>query len=178
LSKKINEADLMSEKNFEESAESGILKSAKSGPQRMSEFVNSAVSEAAVDRAEVDVKKNEVYVGQAAQGAPNDVFVGATPGATADEVFVGAAAEPMKADPVTQALEELQGSLQRANTAVESVEERQAQIEAVYKKAEQMLEEVTRISEAMTVSSALRDRIKATMTRTKDLRRGVERNTG
>lgn len=163
--------------NNDEGLDNNVLKSARPQTQRMNEFVNSAVSDGAVDRAELEFQKNEVYVGAAAAATPNEVFIGASPAATADEVFVGAAPEPIKADPVAEAVEELQGSLRRATSAVESVEERQAQIEAVYQKAEQMLEEVTRISQAMTVNNELRDRIKATMARTKDLRRGVTRTS-
>lgn len=140
--------------------ESGILKSANSGPQRMSEFVNSAVSDSAVSRAEVEIQKNEVYVG-------------AAPEAVADEVFIGQA--PTVAGPQEQKVEALQETLAKADAIVESLEQRQAKLADVYDQAEKMLEEVSRIKEALTFDNKLRDRIEATIARTKNLRRGVQR---
>jgi hypothetical protein len=45
----------------------------------------------------------------------------------------------------------------------------------VYDQAEKMLEEVSRIKEALTFDNKLRERIEATIARTKNLRRGVQR---
>jgi len=140
--------------------ESGIVKSATSGPQRMSEFVNSAVSDSAVSRAEVDVQKNEVYVG-------------AVPEATPDEVFVGQTSDGLVLQ--EQKVEALQETLAKADALVESFEQRQTKLAEVYDQAEKMLEEVSRIKEALTFDNKLRERIEATIARTKNLRRGVQR---
>jgi ABC-type enterochelin transport system substrate-binding protein len=140
--------------------ETGILKSVSSGPQRMSEFVNSAVSESAVARAEVGIQKNEVYVGAVPEAAPDEVFIGQT----ADTVVLP-----------EQKVEALQETLAKADALVESFEQRQAKLTEVYDQAEKMLEEVSRIKEALTFDNKLRERIEATIARTKNLRRGVQR---
>ncbi len=140
--------------------EHGILKSTSSGPQRMSEFVNSAVSDSAVSRAEVEIQKNEVYVGASPEAVPNEVFVGHTP-------------EPLKLE--ENKVDALQETLAKADAIVESFEQRQAKLAEVYDQAEKMLEEVSRIKEALTFDNKLRERIEATIARTKNLRRGVQR---
>jgi DNA-directed RNA polymerase specialized sigma54-like protein len=140
--------------------ETGILKSAASGPQRMSEFMNSAVSESAVSRAEIEVQKNQVYVGATPAAVPNEVFVGQTPEAP---------------KPEEKKVEALQETLAKADALVESFEQRQAKLTEVYDQAEKMLEEVSRIKEALTFDNKLRERIEATIARTKNLRRGVKR---
>jgi DNA-directed RNA polymerase specialized sigma54-like protein len=140
--------------------ETGILKSTTSGPQRMSEFMNSAVSESAVSRAEIEVQKNQVYVGATPAAVPNEVFVGQTPEAP---------------KPEEKKVEALQETLAKANALVESFEQRQAKLTEVYDQAEKMLEEVSRIKEALTFDNKLRERIEATIARTKNLRRGVKR---
>jgi hypothetical protein len=58
----------------------------------------------------------------------------------------------------------------KVDALVQSVEQRQSQIEDAHNKAEAMLAEVSRIAEALTFSNALRDRINATVARTKRLR--------
>jgi hypothetical protein len=136
------------------------LKSTTSGPQRMSEFMNSAVSESAVSRAEIEVQKNQVYVGATPAAVPNEVFVGQTPEAP---------------KPEEKKVEALQETLAKANALVESFEQRQAKLTEVYDQAEKMLEEVSRIKEALTFDNKLRERIEATIARTKNLRRGVKR---
>jgi len=140
--------------------ETGILKSTISGPQRMSEFMNSAVSESAVSRAEIEVQKNQVYVGATPAAVPNEVFVGQTPEAP---------------KPEEEKVEALQETLAKADALVESFEQRQARLTEVYDQAEKMLEEVSRIKEALTFDNKLRERIEATIARTKNLRRGVKR---
>lgn len=140
--------------------ESGILKSATSAPQRMNEFVNSAVSESAVSRAEIEIHKNQVHLGATPTAVPNEVFVGQTPDtSTAEDTKV----------------EALQDTLAKADALVESFEQRQAKLAEAYDQAEKMLEEVSRIKEALTFDNKLRERIEATIARTKNLRRGVQR---
>jgi len=153
--------------------ETSVLKSANSGPQRMSEFVNSAVSDGAVERSEIEIQKNEVYVGEGAQIRPNEVYVGTAPQVTPDEVFVGQGPDPRM--PQQQQVEALQDTLAKADAIVESFEQRQAKLAEAYDQAEKMLEEVARIKEALTFDSKLRERIEATIARTKSLRRGVQR---
>lgn len=140
--------------------DSGILKSTNSGPQRMSEFVNSAVSDTAVVRSEVETQKNEVYAGATPEAVPNEVFIGQVP-------------EAQK--PEEQKVDALQETLAKADAIVESFEQRQAKLAEVYDQAEKMLEEVSRIKEALTFDNKLRERIEATIARTKNLRRGVQR---
>ena len=126
----------------------------------MSEFMNSAVSESAVSRAEIEVQKNQVYVGATPAAVPNEVFVGQTPEAP---------------KPEEKKVEALQETLAKADALVESFEQRQAKLTEVYDQAEKMLEEVSRIKEALTFDNKLRERIEATIARTKNLRRGVKR---
>jgi predicted nuclease with TOPRIM domain len=126
----------------------------------MSEFVNSAVSDSAVSRAEVEIQKNEVYVGAVPEATPDEVFIGQT----ADTVVLP-----------EQKVEALQETLAKADALVESFEQRQAKLTEVYDQAEKMLEEVSRIKEALTFDNKLRERIEATIARTKNLRRGVQR---
>lgn len=144
----------------ENRGDDGVLKSASSGPQRMNEFTNSAVSDSAVIRGETAAQKNELYVGHAPDAGPNEVYVGASP-------------EPVSGE-ATQ-VEALQETLKKADAIVESFEERQAKLADAYDKAEKMLEEVTRIKESLTFDNKLRERIEATIARTKNLRRGVQR---
>lgn len=152
----------MSEKKQTEEhrSDDGVLKSASSGPQRMSEFTNSAVSDIAVARSEVEFHKNEIYVGHTPEVVPNEVYVGSTP-------------EPVSTEAAP--VDELQETLKKADAIVESFEQRQAQLAEAYDKAEKMLEEVARIKEALTFDDKLRERIEATIARTKSLRRGVQR---
>jgi predicted nuclease with TOPRIM domain len=126
----------------------------------MSEFVNSAVSDSAVSRAEVEIQKNEVYVGAVPEATPDEVFIGQT----ADTVVLP-----------EQKVEALQETLAKADALVESFEQRQAKLTEVYDQAEKMLEEVSRIKEALTFDNKMRERIEATIARTKNLRRGVQR---
>ena len=74
-----------------------------------------------------------------------------------------------------QKVEALQETLAKADALVESFEQRQAKLTEVYDQAEKMLEEVSRIKEALTFDNKLRERIEATIARTKNLRRGVKR---
>jgi hypothetical protein len=54
---------------------------------------------------------------------------------------------------------------------VQSIEQRRAQIEETYQKAEAMLAEAQRISASLQVGDALRQRIEATIARTRGLRK-------
>jgi hypothetical protein len=150
--------------------EGGVLKSATSGPQRMSEFVNSAVSESAVSRAETEIQKNEVYVGASPEVMSNDVFVGQTPESLRPQEH-----KLEEHQPEEHKVAALQETLAKADAIVESFEQRQAKLAEVYDQAEKMLEEVSRIKEALTFDNKLRERIEATISRTKNLRRGVQR---
>jgi cell division septum initiation protein DivIVA len=71
---------------------------------------------------------------------------------------------------VADTLESLEASVAKVDALVQSVEQRQSQIEDAHQKAEAMLAEVNRIAEAMTFSDSLRDRINATVARTRRLR--------
>ena len=88
-------------------------------------------------------------------------------------MYIGASPEPVRGEP-TQ-VDALQETLKKADAIVESFEERQAKLADAYDKAEKMLEEVTRIKESLTFDDKLRERIEATIARTKNLRRGVQR---
>ena len=113
-----------------------------------------------MSRAEVEVHKNQVHVGAIPTAVPNEVFVGQTPDtSTAEDTKV----------------EALQDTLAKADALVESFEQRQAKLAEAYDQAEKMLEEVSRIKEALTFDNKLRERIEATIARTKNLRRGVQR---
>ena len=113
-----------------------------------------------MSRAEIEVQKNQVYVGATPAAVPNEVFVGQTPEAP---------------KPEEKKVEALQETLAKADALVESFEQRQAKLTEVYDQAEKMLEEVSRIKEALTFDNKLRERIEATIARTKNLRRGVKR---
>ena len=99
--------------------------------------------------------------------------MGATPEAVPNEVFIGQVPEAQK--PEEQKVDALQETLAKADAIVESFEQRQAKLAEVYDQAEKMLEEVSRIKEALTFDNKLRERIEATIARTKNLRRGVQR---
>lgn len=165
----------MSEKKHPDDSrgDDGVLKSTSSGPQRMNQFTNSAVSDSAVDRAAVGFQKNEVYIGDAPALSQNEVYVGEAPAVSPNEVFIGQVPEPITDGSVQ--VDALQESLKKADAIVESFAERQAHLADAYNKAEKMLEEVTRIKEALTFDDKLRERIEATIARTKSLRRGVQR---
>jgi predicted nuclease with TOPRIM domain len=95
------------------------------------------------------------------------------PEAAPDEVFIGQTADTVVLP--EQKVEALQETLAKADALVESFEQRQAKLTEVYDQAEKMLEEVSRIKEALTFDNKLRERIEATIARTKNLRRGVQR---
>jgi len=54
---------------------------------------------------------------------------------------------------------------------VQSIEQRRVQIEETYQKAEAMLAEAQRITASLQVGDALRERIEATIARTRGLRK-------
>lgn len=135
----------------------GVFKSGDMPLQRLNSGTNSAVSDVAVDRAAEDLDTAKSLV---------DFDTGMTP-------ITRAPVEEEAPDPkvkVTDTLESLEASVAKVDALVQSVEQRQSQIEDAHQKAEAMLAEVNRIAEAMTFSDSLRDRINATVARTRRLR--------
>jgi len=129
-------------------------------PQRINAMTNSAVSDVAVERGIEELPDAAASVGiEPAQ--TNDLQA-------VDEAVFAAAS-------VTQSLEDLQASMAKVNEVVQTVEQRQLQIEEAHQKAEAMLAEVSRISAALSFDNALRERIEATIARTRRLRTGLEK---
>ena len=64
----------------------------------------------------------------------------------------------------------LEASLAKVEETVQSIEQRRVQIEETYQKAEAMLAEAHRISASLQLGDALRERIEATVARTRGLR--------
>lgn len=143
-----------------ESESRGVFKSADMAPQRINAMTNSAVSDVAVERGIEELPDAAASVGiEPAQ--TNDLQA-------VDEAVFAAAS-------VTQSLEDLQASMAKVNEVVQTVEQRQLQIEEAHQKAEAMLAEVSRISAALSFDNALRERIEATIARTRRLRTGLEK---
>ena len=143
-----------------ESESRGVFKSADMAPQRINAMTNSAVSDVAVERGIEELPDAAASVGiEPAQ--TNDLQA-------VDEAVFAAAT-------VTQSLEDLQASMAKVNEVVQTVEQRQLQIEEAHQKAEAMLAEVSRISAALSFDNALRERIEATIARTRRLRTGLEK---
>ncbi|MBM4192509.1 MAG: hypothetical protein FJ196_05585 [Gammaproteobacteria bacterium] len=90
---------------------------------------------------------------------------------TAEETTDPAGTETDPAETqATRMLENLEEAIAKADTFIQSAEQRQSEIEDAHRQAKAMLEEINRIAEALTFSNALRDRINATVARTKRLR--------
>jgi hypothetical protein len=88
--------------------------------------------------------------------------------------FAQPEADPSTAPPVPTADEPesvLEASLAKVEETVQSIEQRRAQIEETYHKAEAMLAEAQRITASLQVGDALRERIEATIARTRGLRK-------
>lgn len=134
----------------------GVFKSGEPQIRRLNEGMNSAVSEVAIEhaalddghRADVDVEPASPTAARAVQDDAAD-----------------ASGSP------TGDLAAVESAVAKVDAIVQSVEARQAQIESAHEKAEAMLAEVNRIAEKLTISDALRDRINATLARTRRLRR-------
>ena len=133
----------------------GVFKSGDVAVQRLKPGATSAVSDIAVERASEELFQKSDLIPQATVSPPAAPIV--------DE---GAAAVASAAE----TLETLEETVAKVDALVQSVEQRQSQIEDAHNKAEAMLAEVSRIAEALTFSNALRDRINATVARTKRLR--------
>lgn len=135
----------------------GVFKSGELPIHRLNSGTNSAVSDVAVDRAAEDPRNTGFE-------AP-DALTPITRGAISTEGI-----EPKGAGTVEEALDSLEASVAKADALVQSVEQRQSQIDEAYQKAEAMLAEVNRIAAAMTFSDSLRERVNATVARTRRLR--------
>lgn len=121
-----------------------VFKSGDPTVQRLNIGANSAVSDVAVTRASEDAFQRVDF----------------TPEVSGSTAVTSAA----------ETLETLEATVAKVDALVESVEQRQSQIEDAHNKAEAMLVEINRIAEALTFSDALRERIDATVARTKRLR--------
>jgi ribosome-associated translation inhibitor RaiA len=73
-------------------------------------------------------------------------------------------------------LEELEQSVAKVGEMMEAVEAQRAAVEAKFQEAEQMLQQVTKVKEFLSVDDRLRERIRATVARTAGLRRGLPGN--
>jgi small-conductance mechanosensitive channel len=132
-----------------------VFKSGDPTVQRLNPGANSAVSDVAVTRAAEDSFQKSELLPTVSESIPerSSVDEGSTAVASA-----------------TETLEKLEASAAKVDALVQSVEQRQTQIEDAHNKAEAMLAEVNRIAEALTFSNSLRERIDATVARTKRLR--------
>ena len=158
-------------KKREESA--GVFKSSGVTTQRVDEFSGSAVHNVSVEQKLVPGSADQVFVGAQPADFRPSVYVGAAPDAQADEVFVNETAAPVQPlDPAEQA----QQSLQQVQQILESVEQRKAELEQSYAQAEDMLREVGRIKQALTVNDSLRERIRQTVHRTKNIKSNIVAN--
>lgn len=129
-----------------------VIKSGDPVVQRFNEGTNSVVSDVAIDRTPENLlPQSESYPTAASPASPQGEIA------------------PVAAQ-AAQTLENLEIAVAKADALVQSVEQRQSEIEDAYSKAQAMLDEVNRIAEALTFSDALRERINATVTRTKRLR--------
>lgn len=145
----------------------GVFKSADTAPQRMNSMTNSAVSDVAVERGSVDAVLDRVIE------EPGTAVAGGTVETAAADTGNHAEEASSAAATAAQSLQELQSSMAKVNEVVQSVEERQTRIEEAHQKAEAMLAEVNRISAALSFDNALRERIEATIARTRRLRNGL-----
>ncbi len=140
---------------------SAVFKSAEHGPTKMNSMTNSAVSDVAVERvaeAVAPAKPGSPEIERAAAISP----VTEPPGQAE-------AAAPAKV------AEEVAASMAKVGAAVQSIEERQAEINESFHKAEELLAEVTRVRDALTFNDDLRDRIERTISRTRNLRGNVSK---
>lgn len=132
-----------------------VFKSDEIHVQRFNAGTNSAVSDVPVERAAFEGRS----------GVDHDDGPELTP--------ITRAAEAADDDPAPQpagGLDAIDAAVAKVDELVQAVEARQAQIEEAQQKAEATLAEVNRIAEALTFSNALRERINATVARTRRLR--------
>jgi hypothetical protein len=147
-----------SEQKGHDTPSRAVFKSSEVAVQRLNDATNSVVSEVAVSRGIEEV--------------PSGVWVEETVLA-ASRPNISPAEEPEQAPPgrsPDDAVAELDASMAKVEETVQSIEQRRAQIEETYQKAEAMLAEAQRISAALQVGDALRERIEATVARTRGLR--------
>lgn len=137
---------------------SAVFKSADHGPTKMNELTNSAVSDVAVERAAEDFTPANFEVPTNEPAAPLPITE------PAEDQGVAAAAK---------AAEEIAASMAKVEAAVQSIEERQAEISESFHKAEELLAEVNRVRDALTFNDDLRNRIERTISRTRSLRGNV-----
>jgi hypothetical protein len=142
-----------------ESERGKLFKSSEVAVQRLNSATNSAVSDVALSREIEEVPTGE-WVDKAVPAARSP--------------FAQPEADPSTAPPVPTADEPesvLEASLAKVEETVQSIEQRRAQIEETYQKAEAMLAEAQRITASLQVGDALRERIEATIARTRGLRK-------
>jgi len=132
-----------------------VFKSGDPTVQRLNPGANSVVSDVAVARAAEDSFQKAHLTSEASELPPEKSFV--------DEGSKAVAS-------AAETLENLEATVAKVDALVQSVEQRQSQIEDAHSKAEAMLAEVNRIAEALTFSDGLRERINAMVARTKRLR--------
>lgn len=139
-----------------ESDRGKLFKSSEVAVQRLNAATNSAVSDVALSRGAEEVLTGE-WVDKAVPAARPP--------------FAQSEADPSIAPPIADEPEAvLAAALAKAEETVQSIEQRRVQIEETYQKAEAMLAEAQRISASLQVGDALRERIKATIARTRGLR--------
>lgn len=136
---------------------SGVFKSADYGPTRMNSMTNSAVSDVAVERSVEEPKG-----GRDRAADQRDVPVAVAK--KSEELVEDGALEAAKA------VENIHASMAKVDAAVQSIEERQAEIAESFHKAEELLAEVNRVRDALTFNDDLRKRIENTIKRTRTLR--------
>ena len=123
-----------------ESGHSSVFKSSGVTVHRLNSATNSAVSDVAVARGIEEIPTGHSIDSEIAALTPGD-------------------AEGV-----------LEASLAKVEETVQSIEQRRVQIEETYQKAEAMLAEAHRISASLQLGDALRERIEATVARTRGLR--------
>jgi hypothetical protein len=142
-----------------ESERGKLFKSSEVAVQRLNSATNSAVSDVALSRGIEEIPTGE-WVDKAVPSA--------IPPSAQPEVDPSAVTPVPTPDEPETALE---ASLAKVEETVQSIEQRRAQIEETYHKAEAMLAEAQRITASLQVGDALRERIEATIARTRGLRK-------
>ena len=141
-----------------ESGHSAVFKSSGVTVHRLNSATNSVVSDVAVSRG----------IEETPTGNSIDSEVAALSPPTAQSEL-----DPLTAPPVLTSGDAegvLEASLAKVEETVQSIEQRRVQIEETYQKAEAMLAEAHRISASLQLGDALRERIEATVARTRGLR--------
>lgn len=133
----------------------GVFKSGDVAVHRLSEGSNSAVSGIAVERS--------VELPRAAEEHESSGMTPITRASSSRD-------EPVENPVTVGTFDTMQSAIAKADALMETVAQRQSQIEEAQHKAEATLAEVNRIAAALTFSDALRERINATVARTRRLR--------